>query len=491
MLSAFLTRRSNRRKACSTVGSLHLQGRVFEALEVRSLLSAMPAAETAVCLAEDSIPVAAAPASESGGEAGTMGSVSQGPITQPIVTNGIGISTETVVINSDPLNPVQGFFDVFLEAPTNRSFRAAGYEVSLSLEGNPFGIRLTGVQPSSFAHPPLFGNQNPTVFSTGTTLSVTDFLNNGDVLVEDGAGLFRVGYTVDPGVTGSFRVAFNTDFTNVADRNANTLFLEALTPGEIRVLNTGALSISIDDVSISEGNAGNRQANFNVTLTRTTTNTVSVNYATAGVSATPGVDFLSTSGRLTFAPGETTKQISVPIIGDTQLEVNETFAVTLSNPAGATILRSQATGTIVNDDTSGGQQHPWQNATNPVDTNNDGQLTALDALVVINDLNAFGARALPIPPVAPNQPPPFVDVNGDDQVSAVDALIVINALNELSSGGASPAPLAAEEVASEPVAPAPPIAEAARGLAIARMLEKSRSLSDVLDEDDDEELPWE
>ena len=58
------------------------------------------------------------------------------------------------------------------------------------------------------------------------------------------------------------------------------------------------------------------------------------------------------SGTLTFAAGQTTKQIAVPVIGDTTPESNETFSVTLSNPTGATLARAQATGTIVNDDTA-------------------------------------------------------------------------------------------------------------------------------------------
>jgi hypothetical protein len=54
---------------------------------------------------------------------------------------------------------------------------------------------------------------------------------------------------------------------------------------------------------------------------------------------------------VSFAPGETARTISVTVFGDFVIEPNETFAVNLSGPSGATIADGQGTGTIVNDDT--------------------------------------------------------------------------------------------------------------------------------------------
>jgi hypothetical protein len=75
---------------------------------------------------------------------------------------------------------------------------------------------------------------------------------------------------------------------------------------------------------------------------------------TADGSATAGSDYLSTSGTLTFDPGQTSKAASVLINGDVSFEPNETFVVNLSNPVNATIIDAQATGTILNDDAQGG-----------------------------------------------------------------------------------------------------------------------------------------
>jgi hypothetical protein len=75
---------------------------------------------------------------------------------------------------------------------------------------------------------------------------------------------------------------------------------------------------------------------------------------------------------------------------------------------------------------------PWQNPTDALDVNNDGAVVPLDALLVINEINANGSRPLEPPPspTGPTQPPPYLDVNGDAFLSPLDALLIINHLNE-------------------------------------------------------------
>ncbi|MCW5961543.1 MAG: hypothetical protein KIS76_15375, partial [Pyrinomonadaceae bacterium] len=110
-------------------------------------------------------------------------------------------------------------------------------------------------------------------------------------------------------------------------------------------------AISINDVSIGEGNSGTRVALFDVTLSSPSSQTVSVTYATADGTASALNDYIGVPPTvLSFAPGETTKQIGVTIVGDTVPEPNETFFVNLTAPSGATILDNQGIGTIENDD---------------------------------------------------------------------------------------------------------------------------------------------
>jgi hypothetical protein len=78
----------------------------------------------------------------------------------------------------------------------------------------------------------------------------------------------------------------------------------------------------------------------------------------------------------------------------------------------------------------------WQNPTTALDVNNDGIISPNDALVVINELNKDGPHSLPLPPVAPNGPPPYYDVAGTDSISSIDALMILNYLN---ANGAGPA----------------------------------------------------
>ena len=87
----------------------------------------------------------------------------------------------------------------------------------------------------------------------------------------------------------------------------------------------------------------------------------------------------------------------------------------------------------------------WHNSSNPEDVNDDGDVSPLDALLVINYLNTFGGGNVPA-----GSPPPYIDVSGDNQISPLDALLVINKLNQRGSaeGEASSGDLAAKNYAS-------------------------------------------
>lgn len=81
--------------------------------------------------------------------------------------------------------------------------------------------------------------------------------------------------------------------------------------------------------------------------------TLTVQYSTANGIALAGSDYTTTSGTLTFAAGEMSKVLGVPILNDAAPEPNENFSITLTNPTGGAILGSPqaATVTIVDDDT--------------------------------------------------------------------------------------------------------------------------------------------
>jgi large repetitive protein len=111
-----------------------------------------------------------------------------------------------------------------------------------------------------------------------------------------------------------------------------------------------APSLSINDVSVTEGNTGTVNATLTVTLSAASGQTVVVNYATADGTAIAPTDYVSASGTLTFPPGATTRIVTIPVRGDTTPEADETFTVTLSGATNATVSRATGTVTILNDD---------------------------------------------------------------------------------------------------------------------------------------------
>jgi hypothetical protein len=109
--------------------------------------------------------------------------------------------------------------------------------------------------------------------------------------------------------------------------------------------------ISIDDVSLNEGNSGTTPFTFTVSLSRPSAFATTVDFATAdGAATVADNDYQPATGTLTLQPGETSKAVAVNVNGDTTFEPNETFLVNLSNPINATIADNEGLGTILNDD---------------------------------------------------------------------------------------------------------------------------------------------
>lgn len=134
---------------------------------------------------------------------------------------------------------------------------------------------------------------------------------------------------------------------------ANATFRDSSTYGTI--IDTDPASyVSITDIGVNEGNTGSKNAVYTVTLSPASVNTVTVSYGTTDGSALAASDYVTTAGTLTFAPGQRTKTISVPITGDTVDENDEYFNMYLSSPTNAGILDGLGYATIFDDDPTGG-----------------------------------------------------------------------------------------------------------------------------------------
>lgn len=114
--------------------------------------------------------------------------------------------------------------------------------------------------------------------------------------------------------------------------------------------------ITVTDTTVTEGGGGGGggggtgSASVTISLSAAAASAVTVDWSTVGGTATEGSDFTGTSGTVTFLPGETSKTIAVPIIGDTTFEPNEDFFVTLSSATNAVIADDVGMVTILNDD---------------------------------------------------------------------------------------------------------------------------------------------
>ncbi|MEM9213209.1 MAG: Calx-beta domain-containing protein [Cyanobacteria bacterium P01_F01_bin.150] len=120
--------------------------------------------------------------------------------------------------------------------------------------------------------------------------------------------------------------------------------------GVITILDNDDPTLTISDVTLLEGDSGTTAATFTVSLANPAAKTVSVEYSTHNQTAIPGLDYVPISGVITFAPGETSQEITVDVIGEQQIEANEQFTIELNNSVNATILDGRGVGTIRNDD---------------------------------------------------------------------------------------------------------------------------------------------
>jgi hypothetical protein len=183
--------------------------------------------------------------------------------------------------------------------------------------------------------------------ANGTATSGVDYIANTLVSQAIPSGSSTYSFTVQ--VNGeTLNEANETFFVNVTSVTGATVFDGQ---GLGTITNDDPLpSLSINDVSVTEGNSGTTNAAFAVTLNAASGQLVQVNYATADGTAAQPADYTFTIGTLTFTPGQTSRTITVPVVGDALLEPNETYFVNLSGTNNATISDNQGLGTILDDE---------------------------------------------------------------------------------------------------------------------------------------------
>ena len=180
----------------------------------------------------------------------------------------------------------------------------------------------------------------------GTATASADYQSNSGTLTFNPGEMTK---TITVLVNGdTLDEASETFFVNLTSAT-NAVLIDNQGQGTITD-NDPAPSLSINDVSVAEGDSGTTAATFTVTLSAASGQTVTVNYATADNTAEAATDYQATTGTLTFNPGDTSRPITVLVNGDTSFEQNESFFVNLTGPVNATISDAQGLGTITNDD---------------------------------------------------------------------------------------------------------------------------------------------
>ena len=253
-------------------------------------------------------------------------------------------ATATATITNDD-SPTLSIGDVTV-TEGNSGTKAAVFTVTLSA-ASPQTVTVNfatanGTATAGTDYVAQTGNLSFTAGQTTKTISVTV---NGDTTVEPNE-TFLVNLTAPSGAT-------------LADAQGQA----TITNDDTAVV---LPTLSINDVTVTEGNSGTTTATFTVTLSAASASTVTASFATANGTATAGTDYVAQTGTLSFTAGQTTRPISITVNGDTTVEPNETFLVNLSSPSGATLADAQGQGTITNDDStpppSGTEPVSWVNA---------------------------------------------------------------------------------------------------------------------------------
>jgi hypothetical protein len=302
-------------------------------------------------------------------------------------------STNALVATSDPANVLDANFNLSL-AQGQYYLHVSGVGTGDPLNATPTGyteygslgqysisgtIVDPGALPTLSIDDVLVNEGDGTVTFTvslsgeiGSSISVNFASANGSATSGGDYGAASGILNFDPGDTSKpivvtivdDAVAENAEdfFVNLSNASAGVIIADAQGRATI---NDNDTNVSINDVTANEGNLQKGKKNagtpnlkdfvFTISLSNAVARTVTVNYATAdGTATTSDNDYQAASGVVNFAPGETSKTISVSVVGDNDAEPDEDFFVQLIGVQGGSIVGGDGTATIVNDDSGGG-----------------------------------------------------------------------------------------------------------------------------------------
>ncbi|MEQ1856709.1 MAG: Calx-beta domain-containing protein [Longimicrobiales bacterium] len=273
-----------------------------------------------------------------------------------------GVTTQPVivVVASDVLDEANETFNVNLSSPSNATI-SDNQGVGTITDNDPTPSLSINDVTVTEGDGPVSANFTVSLSApSGQTVTVQYATSNGSATSpSDYTAIGLTTLTFNPGVTtqpvsvtvvGDLLDEASETFTVTLSSPASATIADGTALGTITD-NDPAPSITINDVSVTEGNGATVNANFTVSLSENSGQTITVQYATSDGTATAPADYTAIGlTTLTFNPGSTSQPVTVTVQGDLLDELNETFNVNLSNPSNATIADNQGVGTINDND---------------------------------------------------------------------------------------------------------------------------------------------
>ncbi|HKU76166.1 MAG TPA: FG-GAP-like repeat-containing protein [Pyrinomonadaceae bacterium] len=185
--------------------------------------------------------------------------------------------------------------------------------------------------------------------ASGSATAGTDYVTtSGDVTFNPGETLKTIPVQVNGDNIDEINETILVNLTSPVNATLGTA------QGTVLIQDDDGPTLSIGDVSVTEGNSGITNAVFTVTLSSASVQDISVNFSTVDGTAFSGFDFLRIFSNTLFIPaGATSATITVRVLGELVIENDETFFVNLQFASSATIADGQGQGSIVNDDSNG------------------------------------------------------------------------------------------------------------------------------------------
>ncbi|WP_395792809.1 Calx-beta domain-containing protein [Aquimonas sp.] len=242
--------------------------------------------------------------------------------------------------------PAGGY--VLIAYPVSGSSAALPVTPDLSATGSPGGTNGKYALVNSATA--LACNGGSTACSPAQTALIVDLVGYGTANFFEGSGATPAFSAILAGFRAN---AGCTDTNNNAADFATATPLPRNSTSPVNSCAPPAPTLSVADLSLTEGNTGPKNFAFEITLSAPApAGGVSFDFASSdGTATVASGDYVArTETGLVIAAGTSSTSINVIVNGDAVDEADETFAVTLSNPVGATLADATATGTILNDD---------------------------------------------------------------------------------------------------------------------------------------------